>query len=250
MNSIVDSVSLGLPGVCLDGPEAHSHADVAIFARLGLPKALSTNTVDDYVAAAVRLINDRPWLAAMPQGRRRLRPREALLFRRRAPVLRGDLQAAAGVIVGELAAGEIEAAVALWEACGLTRPWNDPRTDIRRALAGATSTILAGRIDGRLVATAMVGADGHRGWVYYLGVASDFRRQGLGEAMMRAAERWAVEQRHAQIAADGSRRQRRGGRLLSRDWLRDRRSANPLAALRGALRRPCKERRAGPIRRP
>jgi hypothetical protein len=62
MNSIVDSVSLGLPGVCLDGPEAHSHADVAIFARLGLPKALSTNTVDDYVAAAVRLINDRPWL--------------------------------------------------------------------------------------------------------------------------------------------------------------------------------------------
>jgi ribosomal protein S18 acetylase RimI-like enzyme len=98
------------------------------------------------------------------------------------------------VIVGELAAGEIEAAVALWEACGLTRPWNDPRTDIRRALAGATSTILVGRIDGRLVATAMVGADGHRGWVYYLGVASDFRRQGLGEAMMRAAERWAVEQ--------------------------------------------------------
>src|SRR5580704_17544578 len=94
--------------------------------------------------------------------------------------------------IGDLLPDEIEAAVALWEACGLTRPWNDPRADIRRALAGATSTILAGRIDGRLVATAMVGADGHRGWVYYLGVAPDLRRQGLGEAMMRAAERWAV----------------------------------------------------------
>jgi ribosomal protein S18 acetylase RimI-like enzyme len=82
----------------------------------------------------------------------------------------------------------------LGEAWGLTRRWNDPRADIRRALAGATSTILAGRIDGRLVATAMVGADGHRGWVYYLGVAPDLTRQGLGEAMMRAAERWAVEQ--------------------------------------------------------
>ncbi|HKT52866.1 MAG TPA: hypothetical protein VJP88_00325 [Caulobacteraceae bacterium] len=62
MNSIVDAVSLGLPGVCLDGPEAHSHADVAIFARLGLPKALATRTVDDYVAAALRLINERPFL--------------------------------------------------------------------------------------------------------------------------------------------------------------------------------------------
>ena len=41
MNSIVDSVSLGLPGVCLDGPEAHAHADMAFFRRLGLPDELA-----------------------------------------------------------------------------------------------------------------------------------------------------------------------------------------------------------------
>ena len=94
--------------------------------------------------------------------------------------------------IGELAPAEVEAAVALWEACNLTRPWNDPRADARLALDGATSTILAHREDGRLIATVMVGADGHRGWVYYLAVTPDARKRGLGEAMMRAAEQWVI----------------------------------------------------------
>ncbi len=94
--------------------------------------------------------------------------------------------------IGQLAPDEVEAAVALWQACDLTRPWNDPRADARRAFAGASSTILAHRQDGRLVATVMVGADGHRGWVYYLAVAPDMRKRGLGEAMMRAAEQWVL----------------------------------------------------------
>lgn len=95
--------------------------------------------------------------------------------------------------ITDLLPDEIEAAVALWEACGLIRPWNDPRADARLALDGATSTILAGRSGGRLVATAMVGADGHRGWVYYLAVAPDQRGLRHGEALMRAAETWVRE---------------------------------------------------------
>ena len=95
--------------------------------------------------------------------------------------------------IDDLKADEIETAVALWEACGLTRPWNDPRADARLALEGPSSTILAGRDAGGLAATAMVGADGHRGWVYYLAVAPDRRRLRHGEAMMRAAERWVAE---------------------------------------------------------
>lgn len=92
--------------------------------------------------------------------------------------------------IGELRADEADAAVALWEVCGLTRPWNDPHGDLRLALGSAASTVLAGRIGGRLVATAMLGCDGHRGWVYYLAVAPDHRRAGHGAAMMRAAECW------------------------------------------------------------
>jgi ribosomal protein S18 acetylase RimI-like enzyme len=92
--------------------------------------------------------------------------------------------------IGQLGPEDCEAAVALWEEAGLTRPWNDPRADIRLALAGPASTVLAGRIDGRLVATAMVGWDGHRGWLYYLAVAKTARRRGLGARMVRAAEDW------------------------------------------------------------
>jgi predicted O-linked N-acetylglucosamine transferase (SPINDLY family) len=61
MNSIIDSLSLGLPGVCLDGAEAHAHADTAFFRRLGLPDDLIAEGIDDYVAAATRLINDKAW---------------------------------------------------------------------------------------------------------------------------------------------------------------------------------------------
>ena len=94
------------------------------------------------------------------------------------------------IVVGELGADEAEAAVALWRACELTRPWNDSHADLAMALASPGSTILAGRLDSRLVATVMAGCDGHRGWVYYLAVAPDARRCGHGAAMMRAAESW------------------------------------------------------------
>ncbi|MBL8572319.1 MAG: GNAT family acetyltransferase [Hyphomicrobiaceae bacterium] len=94
--------------------------------------------------------------------------------------------------IGDLRPDETEAAVALWEACGLTRPWNDARADIAMALEKPASTVLAGRIDGRLVATAMVGHDGHRGWLYYLAVAPDCRGHGHGQAMVRAGEAWTA----------------------------------------------------------
>jgi len=64
MNSIIDSFRLGMPGVCLDGAESHSHADTAFFARIGMPAELSAKTVDDYVAAAIRLIDDATWRAS------------------------------------------------------------------------------------------------------------------------------------------------------------------------------------------
>jgi len=93
-------------------------------------------------------------------------------------------------MIEPLAADAIPAAVALWQAAGLPRPWNDPEADARRALAGPASTILAVHDDNRLVGTVMVGHDGHRGWVYYLAVAADCRRAGHGRALMEAAMDW------------------------------------------------------------
>jgi ribosomal protein S18 acetylase RimI-like enzyme len=86
------------------------------------------------------------------------------------------------------------AVTALWHACGLTRPWNDPAADFRRALDWPGSAVLVAVDDAAIAGTVMVGHDGHRGWVYYLAVAPERRRSGLGGALMAAAEAW-LEQR-------------------------------------------------------
>jgi ribosomal protein S18 acetylase RimI-like enzyme len=83
--------------------------------------------------------------------------------------------------------------VALWQACVLTRPWNDPAADIALARKGSNATVLIGRDGGALVATVLAGHDGHRGWVYYLAVSPDRRHKGYGRTMMNAAERWLRE---------------------------------------------------------
>jgi hypothetical protein len=54
-NGTVDTVRQGLPGVCMTGPEVHSHVDEGMFRRLGLPEWLITRTPEEYAAAAVRL---------------------------------------------------------------------------------------------------------------------------------------------------------------------------------------------------
>src|ERR1700733_6487039 len=84
-----------------------------------------------------------------------------------------------------------DAAIRLWQDSGLTRPWNDPEADLRRAAGGSSSCVLAAIGDGDgLLATAMVGHDGHRGWVYYLAVDPAQRARGLGRQMMEACEDW------------------------------------------------------------
>jgi ribosomal protein S18 acetylase RimI-like enzyme len=81
------------------------------------------------------------------------------------------------------------AVVALWHACGLTRPWNDPHRDIARKMTVQPELFLIGTIDDLIVATAMVGFDGHRGWINYLAVDPSQRLRGHAREMMNEAER-------------------------------------------------------------
>ena len=92
--------------------------------------------------------------------------------------------------IADIADADVAAVIALWQACGLTRPWNDPASDIALARRGPHSTILIGRDTGAMVATAMVGHDGHRGWVYYVAADPERRGKGYGRAIMNAAEDW------------------------------------------------------------
>lgn len=86
------------------------------------------------------------------------------------------------------------AVIGLWEQCLLTRPWNDPHKDIERKLTVQPELFLVGLIDQRIVASVMAGYEGHRGWVNYLAVAPEHRRQGLARTLMQEVERRLVEQ--------------------------------------------------------
>ena len=92
--------------------------------------------------------------------------------------------------IADIADADVATVIALWQACGLTRPWNDPASDIALARREPHSTVLIGRDGDAIVATAMVGYDGHRGWVYYVATDPDRRAKGYGRAIMNAAEDW------------------------------------------------------------
>ena len=94
--------------------------------------------------------------------------------------------------IAPIADADIAAVADLWQRCGLTRPWNGPTDDIAFARRGPNSAVLVGRRDGAIVATVMVGHDGHRGWFYYLAVDPDLQGHGFGRAMTQAAEAWLM----------------------------------------------------------
>ncbi|QIM16903.1 GNAT family acetyltransferase [Leucobacter insecticola] len=92
---------------------------------------------------------------------------------------------------------DTEAVVALWEVCGLTRPWNDPRADIALKLrvqpeffrvAVGGSALAGARANDEIVGSVMAGYDGHRGWAYYLATAPAHEGRGIATALMREVE--------------------------------------------------------------
>lgn len=81
------------------------------------------------------------------------------------------------------------AVVGLWkEVFSDVTGRNDPEKDIQRKLAVQRELFLVATCGTELVGTAMAGYDGHRGWIHYLAVHPDHRRQGIGTALMKNVE--------------------------------------------------------------
>jgi len=95
------------------------------------------------------------------------------------------------VHIREFEAEDAAQVVGLWQAAGLTRPWNDPLADISRCVATATSFLLVSLSaeTSAVVGTVMAGYEGHRGWMYYLASAPERRGEGIGRALVAEAER-------------------------------------------------------------
>lgn len=98
-------------------------------------------------------------------------------------------------VIRPFVVADTEQVVALWDACGLVRPWNDPRRDIERKLTVQPELFLVGVEPeaGAVVGAGMAGFDGHRGWVNYLAVHPELQGSGLGRTLMAEFERLLEE---------------------------------------------------------
>jgi ribosomal protein S18 acetylase RimI-like enzyme len=61
--------------------------------------------------------------------------------------------------------------------------------DIARKLSVARAVLAGLRRGGRIIASIMVGYDGHRGWINYLAVHPAHQRRGHARQLMQRAER-------------------------------------------------------------
>jgi ribosomal protein S18 acetylase RimI-like enzyme len=92
--------------------------------------------------------------------------------------------------IREIEDADVSAVVGVWIESGISRPWNDPLVDIAFARKSPQCSVLVGLTDGQIVATTMVGEDGHHGWVYYVATHPDMQRMGFARQLMDAAEVW------------------------------------------------------------
>jgi len=87
----------------------------------------------------------------------------------------------------------------LWVRCQLTTSYNDPHKDIEFAAGGIASDVLVGLEGDRIVASVMVGHDGHRGWLYYVAVDPDCQGRGYGAYVVAAGEAWLRDRGVAKV---------------------------------------------------
>jgi ribosomal protein S18 acetylase RimI-like enzyme len=98
------------------------------------------------------------------------------------------------VRIRKVTAADSEALLALWrvvfpEYADASHPQRNAAASVARKLAFGDGLFWAAELGGRLVGTAMAGYDGHRGWLYSVGVHPEARGAGIARALVNEAER-------------------------------------------------------------
>lgn len=87
---------------------------------------------------------------------------------------------------------EAEALLALWQAAGTSPSVTDTVTDIRTAIKSSASVLVA-EADRHIVGSLIATFDGWRGNMYRIAVHPDYRRRGIGRALVKAGENYLAE---------------------------------------------------------
>jgi ribosomal protein S18 acetylase RimI-like enzyme len=83
---------------------------------------------------------------------------------------------------------DFAAVASLWGELFLaTAPYHAPEASVRRMVAHAPDLFFVAEHDGAVAGTVLAGWDGHRGWIYSLGVRPALQRAGIGSALLRHA---------------------------------------------------------------
>ena len=83
---------------------------------------------------------------------------------------------------------EAEALLALWQAAGTSPSVTDAITDIRRAIESSASVLVA-EVGQYIVGSVIATFDGWRGNMYRIAVHPDYRRCGIGRALVKEGEK-------------------------------------------------------------
>ena len=88
---------------------------------------------------------------------------------------------------------DMEDIIHVWKDCGLIRSWNNPKLDIERKINTQKDLFFVGELSNKIIATAMFGYDGHRGWLNYFAVLPEYQKIGFGKKLLEFGEKTLVD---------------------------------------------------------
>ncbi len=104
----------------------------------------------------------------------------------------------------DLGIDDYDVVMALWQRAGLSirASGRDARDAFARQMVSGSQRVLGLRdVDGTVVAVTVLTHDGRKGWINRLAVDPAYRRRGLAQALIAAAERWFMEDLGLEVVA-------------------------------------------------